>query len=90
MKENLAAINVVCNGKLINRNSVPLLFYWNGETDLVEDIKNNIDFRQWLEDEEILKVYFDDKSVSVDEILKCFKIETNKINSNPLIYEVIK
>ena len=32
----------------------------------------------------------DDKSVSVDEILKCFKIETNKINSNPLIYEVIK
>ena len=54
MKENLAAINVVCNGKLINRNSVPLLFYWNGETDLIEDIKNNIDFMQWLEDEEIL------------------------------------
>ena len=54
MKENLAAINVVCNGKLINRNSVPLLFYWNGETDLIEDIKNNIDFMQWLEDEEVL------------------------------------
>ena len=54
MKENLAAINVVCNGKLVNRNSVPLLFYWNGETDLIEDIKNNIDFKQWLEDEEIL------------------------------------
>ena len=44
MKENLAAINVVCNGKLVNRNSVPLLFYWNGETDLLEDIKSNIDF----------------------------------------------
>ena len=43
-----------------------------------------------MEDEEILKVYFDDKRVSVDEILRCFKIETNKINSNPLIYEVIK
>ena len=43
-----------------------------------------------MEDEEILKVDFDDKSVSVYEILKCFKIETNKINSNPLIYEVIK
>ena len=43
-----------------------------------------------MEDEEILKVYFDDKSVSADEILRCFKIETNKINSNPLIYEVIK
>ena len=54
MKENLAAINVVCNGKLVNRNSVPLLFYWNGETDLLEDIKSNIDFKQWLEDEEVL------------------------------------
>ena len=43
-----------------------------------------------MEDEEILKVYFDDKRVSADEILRCFKIETNKINSNPLIYEVIK
>ena len=43
-----------------------------------------------MEDEEILKVYFDDKSVSVDEILRCFKIEANKTNSNPLIYEVIK
>ena len=43
-----------------------------------------------MEDEEILKVYFDDKSVSVDEILRCFKIEANKINCNPLIYEVIK
>lgn len=43
-----------------------------------------------MQDEEILKVYFDDKSVSADEILRCFKIETNKINSNPLIYEVIK
>lgn len=54
MKENLAAINVVCNGKLINRNGIPLLFYWNGETDLLEDIKSNVDFKQWLEDEEIL------------------------------------
>ena len=43
-----------------------------------------------MQDEEILKVYFDDKSVSADEILRCFKIETNKINYNPLIYEVIK
>ena len=54
MKDNLAAINVICNGKLVNRNSVPLLFYWNGETDLLEDIKSNIDFKQWLEDEEVL------------------------------------
>lgn len=43
-----------------------------------------------MEDEEILKVYFDDKSVSIDEILSCFKIENNRINPNPLIYEVIK
>ena len=54
MKENLAAINVVCNDKLVNRNGIPLLFYWNGETDIIEDIGTNIDFMQWLEDEEVL------------------------------------
>ena len=54
MKENLAAINVVCNDKLVNRNGIPLLFYWNGESDIIEDIGTNIDFMQWLEDEDIL------------------------------------
>ena len=54
MKENLAAVNVVCNDKLVNRNGIPLLFYWNGETDIIEDIGTNIDFMQWLEDEDIL------------------------------------
>lgn len=54
MKESLVAINVICNGKIINREGIPLLFYWNGETDVLEDIKSNIDFKQWLEDEEIL------------------------------------
>ena len=54
MKENLAAINVVCNDKLVNRNGIQLLFYWNGETDIIEDIGTNIDFMQWLEDEDIL------------------------------------
>lgn len=54
MRESLVAINVICNGKIINREGIPLLFYWNGETDVLEDIKSNIDFKQWLEDEEIL------------------------------------
>jgi hypothetical protein len=54
MRESLVAINVICNGKIINREGIPLLFYWNGETDVLEDIKENIDFKQWLEDEEIL------------------------------------
>ena len=72
MKENLAAINVVCNGKLIKRNSVPLLFYWNGETDLIEDIKNNIDFMQWLEDEEVL-ILSDETCKEVKENHKDYK-----------------
>lgn len=54
MRESLVAINVICNGKIINREGIPLLFYWNGETDVLEDIKSSIDFKQWLEDEEIL------------------------------------
>jgi hypothetical protein len=55
MKANLAAINVICEEKVVNTNGVPLLFYWNGETDILEDIRKSEDFKQWLADEFILE-----------------------------------
>lgn len=54
MKENLAALNVICEGKVINKNGIPLLFYWNGQTDIIEDIKNSKEFFTWLREEEII------------------------------------
>lgn len=54
MKENLAALNVICEGRVINKRGIPLLFYWNGQTEILEDIKKSEDFFTWLKEEEII------------------------------------
>jgi len=43
-----------------------------------------------LEDEEILKVYMNEKDAPVDEILNCFEIDNMSGEVKPLIYEMIK
>jgi pyrimidine-nucleoside phosphorylase len=42
-----------------------------------------------LEDEEILRVYLNQKDISIDEILDCFTIDIISGQSRPLIYEMI-
>ena len=42
-----------------------------------------------LEDEELLKVYMNEKDVPLSEILDCFIISNESGESNPLIYEII-
>ena len=43
-----------------------------------------------LEDEEILKVYINEKDVKVEEILDCFEIDNTSGGVLPLVYELIK
>lgn len=43
-----------------------------------------------LEDEEILKVYMNEKDVPVEEILRCFEVDNMSGEVKPLIYEMIK
>ena len=43
-----------------------------------------------LEDEEILKVYINEKDVKVEEILECFEIDNTSGGVLPLVYELIK
>ena len=43
-----------------------------------------------LEDEEILKVYINDKDISIDEILNCFEIDNTSGGVLPLVYELVK
>jgi pyrimidine-nucleoside phosphorylase len=43
-----------------------------------------------LEDEEILKVYMNEKDVSVEDILNCFEIDNMSGELKPLIFEMIK
>ena len=40
--------------------------------------------------EELLKIYLDDKDVKVNEILECFTIQKDEVEKQPLIYEIIK
>lgn len=51
MKDSLVAINIVVNDKIINKNGVPLLFYWDGKTDTLEEaIYNDKYFKTLLYD----------------------------------------
>ena len=43
-----------------------------------------------LEDEELLKVYLNEKDISMNDILECFEIDNVSGGINPLIYEIIK
>lgn len=43
-----------------------------------------------LEDEEIVKVYLNQKDISVEEILNCFDIDNMSGETKPLIYEMVK
>ena len=43
-----------------------------------------------LENEELLKIYYDDKDISLNELLDCFEIENSSIEKNKLILEIIK
>lgn len=43
-----------------------------------------------LEDEEILKVYMNNKDIGIDEILNCFEIDNISGGVLPLVYELIK
>lgn len=43
-----------------------------------------------LEDEEIVKVYMNEKDISIDEIIDCFTIDNTSGDMKPLIYEMMK
>lgn len=43
-----------------------------------------------LEDEEVLKVYMNNKDVGIDEILNCFVIDNMSDGVLPLVYELVK
>ena len=51
MTESLVAINILdkTNNKLLNPTLVPLLFYWNGEDDVLTEIRHNEDFIKFIE-----------------------------------------
>lgn len=50
MKDSLVAINIINNDKILNNKGVPLLFYWDGQNDVLESMHKDNDFRNYLFD----------------------------------------
>ena len=48
MKDSLVAINIISKDKLINKNGVPILFYWNGENTLIKSLYEDESFKSLL------------------------------------------
>lgn len=45
----LVAINVLKdNTEILNRDGVPIMFYWNIKEGIIEDLRNNLQFTEWL------------------------------------------
>ena len=43
-----------------------------------------------LEDEELLKVYVNDKDLKIEQLLNCFEIGIERKEPLPMIYEIIE
>lgn len=50
MEFSLVAINIIDDNKLINKNGLPLMFYWDKEKDINISLKESKEFRQFIID----------------------------------------
>lgn len=51
MKESFVAINIIKNGNfLLNDGGYPIIFYWDGESDIIKDIKGNEKFKNLIKE----------------------------------------
>ena len=50
MKDSLVALNITLDRGLLNKTDVPILFYWDGESDVMESILTDPGFNSLLKD----------------------------------------
>lgn len=55
MKENIVALNIFTNNEIRNTNGFPLIYYWDKEVDIIEDLKENESLKLWLLNKQITK-----------------------------------
>lgn len=48
MKESLVSFNITSDNKLLNKTNVPYLFYWDGESNVVDSILIDPGFKSFL------------------------------------------
>ena len=56
MDNTLSAINILIGDKLINKNNVPLLFYFSGEGNIIDEILSNDEFIQYLKEHDVFSL----------------------------------
>ena len=86
------AINLSINDKLLNDNKFPIVFYWDGQSDIVKDIKNNGNFMNMItsncfnihsySDAKLYLTYinddkFDEKVMDIEEMFPFEEITTD-------------
>lgn len=50
MKDKIIPINIFVGDKIINKNNVPIIYYWNGKHELIGELKSNKEFMQFIKD----------------------------------------
>lgn len=74
MKESFVAINVIKNkNAVLNNGGYPIIFYWDGESDIREDIRNNENFKKLITDNCLI-----DKEVYVNSYIKLLYLNNIK------------
>ena len=60
-RDSLVAINITQFDKLLNNSTVPLLFYWNGESDIISSLKEDESFVSFIKE----------RCMNIDNYTKC-------------------
>lgn len=83
MQDSLVAFNITANNKLLNKSEVPVLFYWNGTSNVIESIFSDNNFYSFLKN-----TVFNSDIYNIAKIaLFYFKYEEGEIY-NEAIYNI--
>ena len=74
MKESFVAINVIVNEtNILNNGGYPIIFYWDGESDIIEDIRTNVNFNKLIEENCLT-----DKEIYINSYIKLLYLNNIK------------
>ena len=84
---NCVAINIIADNKILNKNGVPILFYWDGKSNVIDEMKGQkVLYMQDLfplseqSDDELAMSYV--LNINIDLYNKVFASEYKKVSSS--------
>ena len=64
MKASFVSINITSNNVLLNKNGIPILFYWNGLEPIEKLLKESELFRNYLNENVMNDIFYPDASIN--------------------------